>query len=304
MHIRKRKRMKIIFWLLPSIVALLIIQIVPGLIGVLSSFTNMVSKYLSNPLEAPFVGLKNYIDIFSPGNPLANTFFESLIATAKFVVYTTIFGIIIGFIGALILNKEFKGRIIVRTILIFPWIIPSVVSYQVWRFLLMQDIGLINKMLISLGIIESGIPWLRGDLAMFSLVYTRVWTAYPFIMVTLLAALQTISLDQYEAAHIDGANALQRFRYITLPGVSTVLKVLILLKIIWGASEFNAAFILFGGNPTGSVRLLSFYIRDYAFSMWDFAHGTAMSSVLMLIMLSFAMIYAKFVMSEKNKNFL
>jgi multiple sugar transport system permease protein len=169
----------------------------------------------------------------------------------------------------------------------------------VWRVLLLQEWGIINQILTKLGLMHEKVTWL-SSLAMFSLILVRIWTVFPFVMITLLAGLQTINPEEYEAAQIDGANAIQRFRYITLPGISIVSKIMLLLLFIWGTGEFNAPYILFDKSPPQSAMLLSVHIYKYSFDMWDFAHGTAMSTVMLIIMFSFASIYAKLMVKDVN----
>jgi multiple sugar transport system permease protein len=218
----------------------------------------------------------------------------SLIGTMLYTTFSAIFGYLLGLGLALLLNEDFPGRNIVRAVMIVPWIVPNVVSAFIFRIMYLSEFGVINKILRGFGLIETNIFFLIGDLALPALIVANIWNSLPFMMISILAGLQTISYDLYEACKIDGGNVFQRFWHITLPGISTISAMVFLLSFIRGSGEFTLPFVMYGNAPTaGYTDLLSILIYRTSFSAWEFGRGAAMSTVILVIMMVFAIIYMR-----------
>lgn len=297
---KKSRKTNPYLWILPSFICMLVIQFFPGILSIFMSFTGLDVSYVRRPFEAPFVGAENYSKIFQPGTSLGNSFLTALLVTICFTLASTVLGYLIGLGEALLLNKPFKGQGIVRAIFLIPWIVPTVVSGFCWRMIFLRDFGILNKILISLHIIKEPIFWMVGNNAFLVIVIARVWASCPFIMISILAALQTIPLEQYEAAKVDGASAWQQFRYITFPGISTVSKVVILLQFIWGSGEFTIPYTIFNQTPPASANLISILVYSNTFSTWDFGGGAAVSTVVLCIMMVLAIFYMRAAMQPAS----
>lgn len=291
---------KVLLWILPALLAMTIIQFIPGIFAVIMGFTKMNVNYIQNLFSVPWAGFENFRTIFTPGNPIGSNFLAALVVTLKFTVLSTIIIYLLGLFGSLILNVKFPGRTLVRALFLIPWIVPSVVSNQIWRMMFLKDFGIINKLLMNVGLIKENIYWLFGDNALWSMIIARAWSSFPFIAISLLAALQTIPSEIYESAKIDGADKVQRFRYITFPGIATISKVSILLLAIWGSSEFNTPFILFSMTPPPAATTLSILIYKNAFQLWDFGMGSAMGTILLCVMMVIAIAYMRLTITKKD----
>ena len=288
-------------WIMPALIAMAIIQFAPGIISILMGFTNLGVTNINNLNDVQMVGLDNFGRLFTKGTAEGNHFLNSLVGTLLYTFLSTFFGFALALGLALLLNVPFKGRAIVRSLMIVPWIVPNVVSAFIWRLMYLSDYGIINKILRSWGLIEENIFFLLNEMALPSLVVAHIWSALPFMMISILAGLQTIPAELYEACQIDGGNVFQRFRHITLPGISTISAMVILLSFIRGTGEFTLPFVMYGrSTPSGMADLLSVLIYRTSFTSWEFGRGAAMSTVILLVMMVFAVFYMRFSMKKEE----
>lgn len=208
----------------PLIIYLVCILVGPVLWGIYMSFTN---KIIGG--DATFIGLQNYISLLQDAE-YRRSILNTLVFTAISIVGKLFFGVLM----ALALNVEFKGRNVVRALLMIPWTLPNIVAVLNWRWIFSSTGGIANYLLKSLHLIDKDLIWFgSAGLAMATCVIANVWRGTPFFGVSILAKLQTISKDGYEAAAIDGANIWQRFRYITLPEIKDVIMLSTLMSTIW-----------------------------------------------------------------------
>jgi len=236
-----------------------------------------------------FVGLDNFIELYKSGvlyNLLKNT-----LIWAVGLVGTTL---AIGFVAALVLNENFKGKAFFRVILMLPWAVTTVVAGLVWRLLLQGEIGMLNEILVKAGIIKSYIAWLGNTrTSLFAVMVAQVWQFYPFVMITMLAGMQSIPEDIFEAARIDGANEGQLIKYITIPQLFQVVKVIVILICIWSINAFDMVFVMTRGGPLHSSELLAMRIYMYAFEAGKFGMAAATAIVALIITLIFVIMYLK-----------
>ncbi|MDR4945223.1 carbohydrate ABC transporter permease [Neobacillus cucumis] len=269
----------------PAIIILLVIAVYPILRTIWISFHEMV---LTDPGSGfPFIGLKNYTKLFQ--DPRALT---SLIFTLKFTVTTVILELIVGLGAALIMNKKFKGRGLVRAAILIPWAIPTTVSALMWKFIYNDQYGLFNDVLYKLGIIDSYKAWLSTESGTFmALIITDVWKTAPFMALLILAGLQMIPDELYESAKIDGANSFQAFVKITLPMVKNTVLVALLFRTLDAFRVFDLVSVMTGGaNGSESVSL---YAYNNLMKFLNFGYGSAISILIFIVVFIISMIYMK-----------
>lgn len=289
-----RTNNRAVAWIVPALIAMLLVQFLPGFFSIGMSFTDLGVTNLRELSKVNFVGLKNFLNIFKAGTTAGNQFATSLLGTIEYTLICSILGYLLGLGQALLMNQRFKGRGIVRALLLVPWIVPNVVAAFIWRLMYMSDYGIINKVLRALHLIETNVMWLSDKYALGALIVAHLWSSLPFAMLSILAGLQTIPLEQYEACKIDGGNAFQRFWYITLPGIKNISVILILLTFIRGSGEFTLPYVMYGRSvPSGKANLISVLIYQTSFQTWDLGTGAAMSTVVLAIMMVFAGIYIR-----------
>jgi multiple sugar transport system permease protein len=241
-------------------------------------------------LGEPFVGFENYRELLHDRVAI-----KSLMNTFIFVFSTTFFEILFGLGMALIINKSFRGRGLVRAAVLIPWAIPTVVSSQMWRFIYNDKYGLLNYLFF--GTAESKYrAWLADPLfAFIGVIVADIWKASSFAALLILAGLQTIPDDLYEAARIDGADAWQRFRSITAPLVKPAILIALLFRTMDGFRVFDLIFVMTQGGPADSTNVLQFYGYKKIFAEGLMGYGSAVSVVVFLITLATAVVYIKFV---------
>ena len=269
----------------PAIILLLVIAVYPVLRTFWLSLHEMV---LTNPGSGyPFIGLDNYIDIFKDERAL-----NSILFTLKFTVTTVFFELIIGFAAALVMNKAFKGRGLVRAAILIPWAIPTSVSAMMWKFIYNDQYGLFDDILYKLGIIDSYQAWLStAEGSFMALVITDVWKTAPYMALLILAGLQIIPEELYEAAKIDGANIFQRFRYVTIPNVKGTVLVALLFRTLDAFRVYDLVSVMTGGaNQTESISL---YAYNNLMSFLDFGYGSALAVLVFVIVFIISLIYMK-----------
>lgn len=269
----------------PAIIMLLIIAVYPVLRTFWLSLHEMV---LTDPGSGyPFIGLENYIEIFKDERALA-----SILFTLKFTVATVVLELLIGFAAALVMNKAFRGRGLVRAAILIPWAIPTSVSAMMWKFIYNDQYGLFNDILYKLGIIDNYQAWLStADGSFMALVITDVWKTAPYMALLILAGLQIIPEELYEAAKIDGANIFQRFRYVTIPNVKGTVLVALLFRTLDAFRVYDLVSVMTGGaNQTESVSL---YAYNNLMKFLDFGYGSAMAVLVFVIVFIISLIYMR-----------
>ena len=264
----------------PAIILLLVGMMFPMLWSLVYSFTD--KKVAS---DATFIWFENYRYIFS--DP---TYLKSVWNTVVFTVCSMSGKVLFGVIIALILNMNIKFRNFLRTLFLLPWTLPSVVAIYTWMWLYTGNGGLINNILLQLGVIDQGIGWLsNANMGIFSLAIVNIWRGIPFIALSVLSGLQTIPNELYESSSIDGAGTFKSFLHITLPLVMSVILVSTLISTIWTINDFETVYLLTGGGPgqsTYTIPITSFkYAFDSAMGNIGRACAAALSTIPVLIVI-------------------
>ncbi len=278
---------------LPALLFMVAVHIVPTAAGVYLAFldVNLFTFYLL--FRAPFVGLDNFREIlFDSENPLRPGFIDAVRNTLYFTAWTVGITLSAGLGIALLLNRQFPGRRICRTLMLAPWVVPSFVVALLWQFMWQSDTGIINRVLVDYTHVLDDRPiWLLGENSMWAIIIPTIWRGLPFVGLVFLAGLQAIPDDMYEAAAIDGANAWQRFRYITLPLLRPLIAIQLLFGVIYSAYMFAIPFVMLGSNPGPYADLLMTLIVRQSFTNQLIGYGAAVSTLMMIAMLVWVAIW-------------
>jgi multiple sugar transport system permease protein len=273
-------------YLVPAALCLIATVVVPIGLAIKMSLYNDV---LYKPQDYHFIGLANYMRLAQ--DPV---FWLTLWNSVVWVFGSVIFQFIIGFAAALLLHQSFRGRGLLRTLNLLPWIIPGVVVGLIWEWLYQPNYGLINDLLMKAGMMHDRLAWLSSpDLAMAAVVFTNVWRGIPFFAIMLLAGLQSIPVELYDAARVDGAGVLARFWHITVPLLRPIIVVATATRIIWTFNYADLIFVMTNGGPANATQITSTYTLLQAYSNLDFGYAGALSVVLLLVMLIFTAFYLR-----------
>jgi len=283
MAIQKDANKQALLFILPAIIAMLFVHIIPIIWGILISFIDFNQNNVRKFMKAPFVGLQNFIQIFTSGLDIGNKYIRSIWNILLFGFICIPIGYVVAFSVALFLNQKFWGRTVLRGLILLPWITPDSVMYNVWRFIFQARIGIVNKYLMAFGIIDKPIIWLVGNRALSAVIVANIWKGWPLSSLILLAALQNIPNDLYEAAKIDGANAWQRFRRITFPLLLPVSSTILIMAFIWNFHAFNQFYVMLGGDTSAKAAVPSLVILRYAFQDMKYGLSSAMAVVMLLV---------------------
>jgi multiple sugar transport system permease protein len=271
-------------YLVPAVLCMLATVVVPIILAIKMS---LYADVLYKPQEYRFIGLGNYVRLVQ--DPV---FWQSLWNSVVWVFGSVILQFIVGFAAALLLQQAFRGRALVRTLTLLPWIIPGVVVGLIWEWLYQPNYGVINDLLIKVGLLHERVAWLSSpDTAMAAVVFTNIWRGIPFFAIMLLAGLQAVPDELYDAAHVDGANVFQRFWHVTLPLLRPIIVVATATRIIWTFNYADLIFVMTGGGPANATQITSTYTLVQAYSVLDFGYAGALSVVLLLVMLAFTAAY-------------
>jgi multiple sugar transport system permease protein len=278
--------------LLPALLLELLVHLVPMLMGIVMSFKELTQFYLSNWSAAPWAGLDNFRMAVDFDAPIGEALLKSFLTTCLFTVCSVGLCWLIGTAAAVFLQEKFRGRGLLRTLFLVPYALPVYAAVITWVFMFQRDNGLVNHVLHDqLGIGDNPAFWLVGDNAFWALLTVSVWKGWPFAFLTLMAGLQNIPRDMYEAAALDGAGVWKQIRHITLPSLRPVNQVLVLVLFLWTFNDFNTPFVLFGKAAPESADLISLHIYQSSFQTWNFGTGSAMSVLLLLFLLVVTGVY-------------
>jgi multiple sugar transport system permease protein len=280
-------------WLmLPGAALLFLVILAPLALAAWISLTDLDQFTLRDWLAAPFIGLDNYLEAWQSAGLL-----HSLWVSTSFSVLTTVIIAPIGILAALTVQDPFRGRAIVRSIYLIPYVIPSFVTAVVWRLILQPD-GALNSVLASVGI--DGGNWLIGSRTFWSLVLVDTWAAWAFVYLMTLAGLQTISSEIYEAAAVDGTNWWQKLRYVVIPQLRGPLTLALLLSTLHHFNNFTLPFVLFGSPAPNAVNVLPLNIYTTSFQTFRFGLGAAMSILALVVLVIPAVLYLRAVKLESG----
>lgn len=269
----------------PAMVVTIVLLAWPICMSICYSFTN--KSLLGKPVE--FVGLSNYVSVLQNSE-----FYISLWNTVVYTVLSLSLQLLFGFIVALALNRITRFKGLFRTLCLIPWAFPMIIVSFTWSYLLNDICGIVNGKLLAWGIVSQPIQFLADPkLAMITVSLINVWFGVPLFAINILASLQTIPKELYEAAEMDGATVWQRFRFITLPFVRVVVGLLIILRTIWIFNSFDLIFLLTGGGPGVSTQTMPIFAYRMGWTLYSLGRSSAVTILLLIILAVACTIYFK-----------
>lgn len=278
--------------ILPGLAAFVTIIMYPFIDAILMSFTN---RSLMFP-DYDWVQLENYRKVFK--DPY---FPKTLLTTGIFVLGSTVLPYILGMLWAIVLNQGFRGSEFLRGVTLVNWIIPGTAIGFLWSWIFNGQYGILNNILKTLGILETGIPWLgQTNTALLCVIIARTWQMLPWYMAFLLGGLQSVSLEQVEAAHIDGANNLQTFFQVILPGMKQTAMLVFVLGLIGNLQHFDLPWTMVQGGPARATTTLSIEVYTTAFKNWNMGKAATVGTVWAVLLAAFSTIYLKLNSDEKE----
>lgn len=288
------KQRALLGWLLLAPSLLLIGGLVVFPIGY-NFWLSLYDKHAFMPVQT-FVGLKHYV--YFAHDP---EFWSSVRYGAIYTGSTLCLQLVLGIGAALLLNEAFVGRGLLRGVVLFPYMIPTIVAVILWKWLLNDSYGLVNHLLVSSHLARAPLAWLGPDYIMWSLIFTSVWQFFPFVVVAYLARLQTIPPELYEAAKVDGAGAWGRFVHVTLPQTRNVLFVIVLLRSIFMFTKFDTVWLMAGeGGVSRYIRTLPVYAYARSFTYLQAGMGAALAVIMFAMLLVISAVYFRLLRDEES----
>ncbi|OAP42981.1 ABC transporter permease [Sinorhizobium glycinis] len=267
----------------PALILIVTVMLVPLVLGVSYAFRDV---QLLNPFSGAFIGLDHFRALSQD-----EAFFRSLRNTLWWTGASVLLQFAFGLILALLLDKPFRGRAIAQALVFLPWAVPSFLAGLNWAWLFNPVVGPLPHWLYALGIMSQPANILSDpELAMWGPIVANIWWGIPFFAITLLAALQAIPRDLYEAASIDGAGAFQRFLSITLPFLAPTIAITILLRTVWISNFADLIIVMTNGGPADRTQIVASYIFTQAFKRLDFGYASAIALVLLALLLAYSLL--------------
>jgi multiple sugar transport system permease protein len=274
-------------YLSPTMLLILVLMVIPIVMVVSYSFRDNVIVE-QNPV---FAGFANYTKVLTDAN-----FLVALKNTFIFITVSTIAHLVLGLTFAMMLNTPLLSGVtkaIFRVVYILPWLFTIAVIAVIWR-LMLDPAGVVNYIITTVGALKHGVNWFSDPkIALWALTFVNIWSGYPFFMISLLAGLQGISPDLYEAAAVDGASPVQRFLNVTIPQLRPVLISMAVLDLIWTSQQFALIWMTTGGGPLNVTEMLSTYTYKQAFSNYEFSTASAAAVIVLLLTMILAVFYVR-----------
>lgn len=273
-------------FLLPSIILIGIIVIYPLISGIKDSFYNI---NLMLPAPEEFIGFDNYIELIQDGQ-FIDSFYRSFLWTIS-ILFATMIG---GFITALLLNQDIKFRRFFRTLILIPWIMPTTIGAITWRWIYAEQYGLLNYVLFRLNIIDNYQPWLSSStLAFWAVTLVAIWRSLPFVTIVLLAALQAIPVNLYDAAKVDGANAFQLLLHVIIPHLKKIVLIVALLTSIWNFNQFEIIHVITRGGPGAATHTMPIFTYRLFMQTFRISYASSAATLMLVLMLILSYFYVK-----------
>jgi multiple sugar transport system permease protein len=289
---KRREQLAGVLTISPALILILGLTLYPVAYSI---WLSLLEKHSFFPQER-FVGIENYLYLWKDSE-----FWTSLWLGTVYSIWTIVFQVVLGVAAALILNETFVGRGLVRAIVLFPYMVPTIVAVILWKWLLNDMYGVINYWMVALRMVKDPICWLGADHIMLSTIIMSIWQFFPFVLLSILARLQTIPPELYEAAKVDGASALRRFVHITLPQIWGILFVVILLRSIWMFTKFDTVWLMGEGAGVGRfIRTLPVYAYMRTFTYYQAGLGAALAVIMFAILVVCTVIYFRLFREEAD----
>jgi len=280
---RQERRLAYAF-IFPALFLIAAMYLVPTLVTFVVSFEpakmdpNIIQVF--DPVNLRQISFDNYLRSFR--DPV---WLKAMGNTAFYIVVVVVLGMSFSMVTALVLNQSFKGRGFLRALILIPWAVPPIVNGTTWGLIYHADIGTMNGVLRQLGLIHQDLLWLgHPRLALFCVISATIWRLIPFMTLLILAGLQTIPREIYESAEVDGASAVQRFFYITLPNIRMVLLTVVTLLVVWVTKAFDEIWALTKGGPSYGTTVMNLWTYRQSFDFLRFGYGSALAYITVVLM--------------------
>ena len=274
--------------ILPALAFICFFIFYPLLQGGVMAFQNYS---LFNLKDIHFIGLENFKTII---NSKSVNFWQIMFNTLKWTVLSLILQFLLGFLLAMMLRKPFKGRSLYCGFVFYPWALCGFAIGLIWSWLFNGQFGVINDLLMKIGIIKENIGWLSNPkIAMYSVVISNVWYGIPYFGIMLLAALQSVPNDLYEAAKLDGANGIQQLFHVTIPYIKPTIISTVLLRSMWIVNFPDLIYAMTNGGPVNSTHILGTMMINKVYKEFDYGQGSAYGVIIMVLLLTYAVIYLR-----------
>lgn len=284
----KKREIRFAYYLItPTLIILLLIIAYP----IINTFYLSLHKYyLTRPHFRPFIGFKNYLYFLGD-----EEFWASIKRTLYFMGVSVALELVLGILTALLLLQKAKGMELLKTIIILPWAVPTIVNGAIWKWIYNADYGVLNGLLYRLGIISQYKAWLADPFTALNLVIIAdIWHTTPFVIIVMLAALTTIPDSLYEAAKIDGAGVFRRFFNITLPLLTPAILVALVIRTVEAFRVFDIIYVITRGGPANGTQVIAYQAYLETFSYLHLGKGSALSFIISIFIMLLAIIYIKF----------
>jgi multiple sugar transport system permease protein len=289
---KRREQLAGVLTISPALILILGLTLYPVAYSI---WLSLLEKHSFFPQER-FVGLENYFYLWKDAE-----FWSSLWLGVVYSIWTIVLQVVLGVAAALILNETFLGRGLVRAIVLFPYMVPTIVAVILWKWLLNDMYGVVNYWMVALRIVRDPISWLGADHIMLSTIIMSIWQFFPFVLLSILARLQTIPPELYEAAKVDGASTLRRFVHVTMPQIRGILFVVILLRSIWMFTKFDTVWLMGEGAGAGRfIRTLPVYAYMRTLTYYQAGLGAALAVIMFAILVVCTVIYFRMFREEAD----
>lgn len=283
---------------LPAVIYMLVFIGYPMVQNIILGFKNVDVYTFSKPDQQQFVGLQNYIELFTGQNSILS---KSIINTLVFTVGSIFFQFIIGFALALLFNKKFKGTAVFRGATMISWLLPVTVAGLLFKFMFASTGGIVNQFLMGLHLIDQNVDWLlQPKTAMAAIIVANIWIGIPFNMMLLTTGLTTIPDEIYESCSLDGANWFQKLFRITIPMIKPAIMSVLTLGFVYTFKVFDLVWVMTKGGPVNATELVSTYAYRLSFEEFQFSKGAAAANILFLILLVVGCFYIKLINDEEE----
>lgn len=271
---------------LPSLIAVFALSLYPM---IYTLFLSLNRYSLIKPKNNGFVGLSQYLEVF-----LDAKFWHAMRVTGYFCIVSLPIQMVLGFLMALLLNENFRGRGILRGVMLMPWAVPNIVNTNLWKWIFNTNYGVLNRLLMQMGFISEPIIWMgNATLALNMIIVADTWRMLPFYCIMFLAGLQTIPVHMREAALIDGANVWQRLWHLTIPMLKPIIMSVLIMRTTQMLKVFDIIYMMTKGGPADGTKVISFYIYEQAFSSLNFGYASTMSTIVAAITMFIAFFYLR-----------
>lgn len=282
---------------LPALIYMMVFIGYPMIQNIILSLKNVDVYTFATPDKQEFVGLKNYIELFTGANSILP---KAIVNTLIFTVGSIFFQFVIGFGLALLFNKKFPGCSFFRGVTMISWLLPVTVAGLLFKFMFQLNGGIINQFLMQIHVLKQPIEWLlNGNTAMVAIIIANIWIGIPFNMMLILTGLTTIPEEIYESAGLDGANKRQKLFLITIPMIKPAIMSVLTLGFVYTFKVFDLVWVMTKGGPVNATELVSTYAYRLSFEEFRFSNGAAAANVLFVILLCVGFLYTKTISDDE-----